>query len=423
MKIEADLLVLNAKQLLTLKGKSEKPAIREEMNELQTILDGGLAIKNGKLIAVGESSEIEQTFESPNILDAEGKVVMPGFVDAHTHLVFAGSRESEFEMRIKGASYIEILKRGGGILQTVKTTREASFETLIETGLKTLNTMLLHGTTTVEAKSGYGLSTEHEIKILEAIKKLNEKHVLDLVPTFMGAHAFPPEYLENPEGYVELLIQEMIPKVAEQHLAEFCDVFCERGVFDVSQSRKILKTAKNHGLKPKVHADEITYLGGAELAAEVGAVSAEHLICASEAGIEFLAKTGVVAVLLPAASFALMINRYAEARKMITKGVPVALGTDFNPSCWTENMQLAIAFACRNMKLSPAEAITAATINAAHAINRANHVGSLEVGKKADIIILDIPDYKFLGYRFGVNLVKYVIKNGRIVVKNGQILI
>jgi imidazolonepropionase len=322
-------------------------------------------------------------------------------------------------MRIEGASYIEILKKGGGILRTVMETRKASVETLVEMGIKTLNTMLKHGTTTVEAKSGYGLSTEHEVKILEVIKRLSKKHPMNLVPTFMGAHAFPPEYAENPESYIRLITEEMIPIVTERNLAQFCDVFCEQGVFSISQSKRILETAKGYGLKLKVHADELSCLGGAELAAEVNAVSAEHLIYTSEAGIEALARAGVVAVLLPAASFALMINRYAEARKMIAKGVPIALGTDFNPSCWTENMQLVIALACRNMRLSPAEAITSATINAAHALNRANDIGSLEVGKRADIIVLDVPDYRFLSYRFGVNLIDSVIKDGRVVVERG----
>jgi imidazolonepropionase len=389
------------------------------MKDLRIIRNGGLAIKNGRIIAVRKTSKIKQNFQSSTILDAKGKVVMPGLVDAHTHLVFAGSREIEFEMRIEGASYIEILKKGGGILRTVMETRKASVETLVEMGIKTLNTMLKHGTTTVEAKSGYGLSTEHEVKILEVIKRLSKKHPMNLVPTFMGAHAFPPEYAENPESYIRLITEEMIPIVTERNLAQFCDVFCEQGVFSISQSKRILETAKGYGLKLKVHADELSCLGGAELAAEVNAVSAEHLIYTSEAGIEALARAGVVAVLLPAASFALMINRYAEARKMIAKGVPIALGTDFNPSCWTENMQLVIALACRNMRLSPAEAITSATINAAHALNRANDIGSLEVGKRADIIVLDVPDYRFLSYRFGVNLIDSVIKDGRVVVERG----
>jgi imidazolonepropionase len=419
VKAEADLLVLNAKQLLTLQGKSRKPAVHHEMKDLRIIRNGGLAIKNGRIIAVRKTSKIKQNFQSSTILDAKGKVVMPGLVDAHTHLVFAGSREIEFEMRIEGASYIEILKKGGGILRTVMETRKASVETLVEMGIKTLNTMLKHGTTTVEAKSGYGLSTEHEVKILEVIKRLSKKHPMNLVPTFMGAHAFPPEYAENPESYIRLITEEMIPIVTERNLAQFCDVFCEQGVFSISQSKRILETAKGYGLKLKVHADELSCLGGAELAAEVNAVSAEHLIYTSEAGIEALARAGVVAVLLPAASFALMINRYAEARKMIAKGVPIALGTDFNPSCWTENMQLVIALACRNMRLSPAEAITSATINAAHALNRANDIGSLEVGKRADIIVLDVPDYRFLSYRFGVNLIDSVIKDGRVVVERG----
>ena len=421
-KENVDMLIVGANELITLGNAGYAPRTGGKMQNLGIIPNGALAIKNGKIVAIGTTPQLAGKFKSEQVVDAKGKTVMPGFVDAHTHLVFAGAREVEFEMRLKGASYLEILKKGGGILQTVRETRKATVEELVETARKTLDVMLVHGTTTVEAKSGYGLSTEHEIKILEAVKALDETHAVSLVPTFMGAHAFPQEYADNPDGYVELVTEEMIPKVAEQGLAEFCDVFCEKDVFTVSQSRRILERAKSYGLKPKVHADEMTCLGGAELAAEVEAVSAEHLIYASDRGVEALAQKGVVAVLLPAASFALMINRYADARKMIAKGVPVALGTDFNPSCWTENMQLVIALACRNMRLSPAEAITAATINAAHAVNRASEIGSLEIGKKADIIILDAPSYRFLGYRFGTNLVDSVIKNGELVVENGRIL-
>jgi imidazolonepropionase len=276
--------------------------------------------------------------------------------------------------------------------------------------------MLEHGTTTSEAKSGYGLTTKDELKILEAIKRINQLHCLDVVSTFMGAHAVPPEYKGNAQGYSNLVTEDMIPKVAERGLAEFCDVFCERGVFSLEQSRRILVGGKNHGLKSKVHADEMSMMGGAEFAADVGAVSAEHLLFSSQEGIKAMATKGVIAVLLPAAAFSLMMGRYADARLMIDLDVPVALGTDFNPSCWVENMQLVIAFACHFMKLTPAEAITAATMNAAHAIGRAGDVGSLEIGKKADIVILNVPNHKFLGYRFDVNLVDKVIKNGRLVV-------
>jgi imidazolonepropionase len=329
-------------------------------------------------------------------------------------------------MRVEGASYMEILSAGGGILKTVRETRKASVEKLADLGIKTLDTMLEHGTTSVEAKSGYGLTTKDEIKILETARRVNQLHCINVVSTFLGAHAIPPEFKDNPNGYVHLILEDMIPKIAEKELAEFCDVFCERGVFNLEQTRRILVASKNYGLKPKVHADEMSMLGGAELAADVGAVSADHLLFSSVEGMKAMAEKGVVAVLLPAAAFSLMMGRYADARLMIDSGVPVALATDFNPNCLVENMQLVIAFACHFMRLTSAEAITAATINAAHAICRANEVGSLEVGKKADAVILDAPNHKFLGYHFGVNLVDKVIKNGRVVVdreKQGEMVL
>jgi len=311
---------------------------------------------------------------------------------------------------------MEILQKGGGILKTVQDTRRASEKELIENCRETLNVMLEHGTTTVEAKSGYGLTLEDEVKCLKVIRRLNEAHPIDIAPTFLGAHAVPPEFKGQADRYVDLITGKMIPEVARRGLAEFCDVFCEKEVFDTSQSRHILLHGKKYGLTPKVHADEMTSFGAAELAAEVNAVSAEHLLFASEKGLKMMAKRGVIAVLLPAAAFTLMTTRYADARKMMSMGVPVALGTDFNPSCWVENQQFVIALACRQMRMTPAEALTAATINAAHAINRAHEVGSLEPGKKADIVILKVPSYKFLGYRFGVNLVDKVIKEGKLVV-------
>lgn len=416
VKEKVDILIVNANELITLAGGSEKPRVGKQMRELSVIRGGCVAVKDGRIIAVGKTADVKKIVRAETIINASGKTVMPGFVDPHTHLVFAGSREEEFQMRVEGASYMEILKAGGGILKTVRETRKASSDELLGFGLNTLDVMLSHGTTTVEAKSGYGLTAKDELKILGVIKRLNQLHVVDVVPTFMGAHAIPNEYRSNPEDYVKLVVEDMIPKVAERKLAEFCDVFCEKDVFTIEQSRRILEAGKAQGLKPKIHADEMSSFGGAELAAHVGAVSAEHLLYASDEGLKAMAEKGVIAVLLPAAAFSLMAGRYADARKMIEYGVPVALGTDFNPSCWIENQQLVIAFACHFMRMTPAEAITAATINAAHAIGRAHEVGSIEVGKKADIIVLNIPNHMFLGYRFGVNLVDKVIKNGRLVV-------
>jgi len=421
-KKRVDMLVSNASELVTLQGWSQKPAVSFHMKNIEIIRGGSIAVHNGKIVAVGKTSEVERDFTAEEHIDATGKVVMPGLVDPHTHLVFAGSREDEFEMRIEGASYMEILQKGGGILKTVRETRKASEEQLVENCKKTLDIMLMHGTTTVEAKSGYGLTLKDEVKCLKVIQHLNNKHPVDLVSTFLGAHAVPPEYEHNDDEYVRLVTDEMIPKVAGQKLAEFCDVFCEKGVFSVSQSRHILLNGKKHGLRPKLHADEMTSFGGAELAAEVDAISAEHLLFASDNGLKAMAEKSIIAVLLPAAAFSLMLGKYADARKMIEIGVPVALGTDFNPSCWVENQQIIIALACHQMRMTTAEAITAATINAAHAVNRAQEIGSLEPGKKADIVILNIPNHKFLGYRFGVNLVDMVIKKGKLVVEEGKLV-
>ena len=407
---------MNAEELLTLADGGLKPRTGRQMRELGIVRDGALAIREGRIVAVGKTRDVMKTFRAENIISAKGKVVLPGFVDPHTHLVFAGSREDEFQMRVEGASYMEILSSGGGILKTVRETRRARVEKLVDLGLERLDTMLAHGTTTLEAKSGYGLSTADELKILEATRRLNQLHCMDVVSTFMGANAVPPEYSGNSEEYVGLIIGEMIPKVVEKGLAEFCDVFCERGTFSLEQTKRILVRGKNHGLKPKIHADEMSMLGGAEIAADVGAVSAEHLLFSSVEGIKAMVEKGVIAVLLPAAAFSLMMGRYADARLMIDCGVPVALGTGFSADCWVENQQLVVAMACHFMRMTPAEAITAATVNAAYAVNRASEVGSLEAGKRADVIVLNAPNHRFLGYRFGVNLVDKVIKNGRLVV-------
>jgi len=421
-KQKVDLLIENASELVTLRGGTQRPLLGERMRDLGIIKGGGVTVRRGRIVSVGKTREIKRKFESEETIDASGKVVMPSFVDPHTHLVFSGSREDEFEMRIQGSTYMEILEKGGGILRTVNETRKASKEELFENCKKTLDIMLQHGTTTVEAKSGYGLTTKDEIKCLEVMKLLAQKHPIDIVSTFLGAHAIPLEYKGKADEYVNLVINEMIPAVSSRRLAEFCDVFCEKGVFSVEQSRRILLSGRKHGLLPKLHADEMTRLGGSELAAEMRAVSADHLLFASDNGLRAMAKQETVAVLLPGVSFSLMMDHYADARKIIQLNVPVALGTDYNPNCWVENQQIVIALACREMRMMSAEVIVATTINAAHAISRAQNIGTLEPDKKADIIVLDAPNRKFLGYRFGVNLVDKVIKEGRLVVDEGKVI-
>jgi len=403
---EVDLLIKNANELITLKG-SNHPRIKEEMNNLSIIKNGSIAIKDGKIVDIGKNFR----YKAKKTIDATGKTVMPGFVDPHTHIVFAGSREFELDMKLKGLSYMDILKEGGGIFYTVKKTRKATDDELLKQSKKRLDTMLSYGTTTCEAKSGYGLDTETELKILKIQKKLNEIHQVDIVSTFLGAHAIPEEYSSN--EYVDVVVNEMIPKVKD--FASFCDVFCEKGVFTTQQSKKILTAGKKHGLTPKIHADEIIDTGGATLAAELGAISADHLLMSSDAGLKQMAKKGVIGVLLPGTPFSLMMQKYAPARKMIKFGVPVALATDLNPNCWTENMQFIMQLACFNMKLTPAEAITAATFNAACAIGLNKTIGSIDKGKQADIVILNCPSYTFIPYHFGVNLVDVVIKKGCIV--------
>lgn len=418
--MKADLIIKNAKQLVTSRGASGRPKIKEEFGHIEVMENGALAAAGDKIIYVGKTGELAREVETTpetEVIDAAGKVVLPGLVDAHTHLVHGGSRENELDLKLKGVPYLEILAQGGGILSTVRATREASREELAAAGLKYADQMLAQGTTTAEAKSGYGLTVEDEIKTLEAIKEINERHSLDLVPTFMGAHAVPLEYKEHPEKYVQLVIQEMIPAVAERGLAEYCDVFCEQGVFTADQSRRILEAAREKGMKLKIHADEIVSIGGAELAAELGAVSADHLLVITDRGIQKMAETGVIADLLPATTFYLREDHYAPARKMIEAGVPVALASDFNPgSCPNNNLQLVMTIACLYLRMTPAEVINAMTINAAHSLGRAHEIGSLEVGKKADIVIFNAPTYQYLPYRFGTNLAEKVIKNGKLVV-------
>ncbi len=401
-----DIFIKNASELITMDGPN-RPRIKKEMCELSIIKNGSVAIKDGKIVETGNDLE----YGAEKTIDASGKTVMPGFIDPHTHLVFAGSREFELDMKLKGLSYMEILKKGGGIFYTVNETRRATNEELLKQSKKRLDTMIFHGTTTCEAKSGYGLDTETELKMLEIQKKLNEVHSVDIVSTFLGAHAIPKEH--SADDYVDIIISEMLPQV--KGLAMFCDVFCEKGVFTIEQSRRILEAGKKYGLIPKIHADEIVDTGGASLAAEIGAISADHLLMSSDKGINEMARKGVIGVMLPGTPFSLMQDNYAPARKMIDSGVPIALATDLNPNCWVENMQFMIQLGCFNMKMTPAEAVTAATFNAACAIGVNDTVGSLEEGKKADVIILDCPNHKSIPYHFGVNLVETVIKNGKII--------
>jgi len=390
------------------------------MGDLGIIEDGAIAVKDGCIDLVGKTEEVRGQIEAAQELDASGKVVMPGFVDPHTHLVFAGDRANEFEMRVRGATYLEIMAAGGGIMSTVRATRAASVKQLMEESRARLDRMLAHGTTTAEVKTGYGLDLENELKTLEVIRRLDAEHPMDLVPTFLGAHAVPEEYKGRADEYVDLVVEEMLPAIRSQisnHRSKvFCDVFCDEGAFTLEQSRRVLEAARALGFGLKIHADEFKPLGGTRLAVELGAISADHLVCTPDDEIELLAGSDTIAVALPGTPFGLGHHEYSPARRIIDAGGALALATDLNPgTCWCESMQLIIALACRFMKMTPAEAIVAATINSAHAIGLGHRVGSLEPGKKADILILDIPDYRHLPYRFGVNLVDRVIKGGKVV--------
>jgi len=419
-KARVDLIVRHAAELVTVAGGTAGPKRGRDLAEIGLIRDGAVAATGGVIMAVGTSAEVmdlAQIDEATVVVEAEGLVVLPGLVDPHTHLIFAGSREYELEQKIRGATYLEILAGGGGILDTVRVTRAAAKEDLAAIASGYLREMLEQGTTTAEAKSGYGLTAEDEVKMLEVIRELHREQPVDLVPTFMGAHAVPREYKDRPDAFVDLIIREMLPQVARDGLAEFCDVFCEDGVFSTGQARRILTAARELGMQLKMHADEIVSLGGAELAVELGATSADHLMAVSGEGIGRLAASDTVAVLLPATTFCLMGEHYAPARKMIEAGVAVALASDFNPgSCPVNSLPIVMGIACRQLRMSTAEVISAVTINAAHAIGRADAVGSLEVGKKADLVLFDAPNHQYLMYRFGTNLVRTVVKDGLVVI-------
>jgi imidazolonepropionase len=424
---KCDLIIFGASQLVTC-ASNGKPKRLAAMQDVGLIENGAIAISGGKIAAVGKSDKILREFESEQTIDAKGKVVSPGFVECHTHIVFAGNRLNEFELKIKGADYLEILQNGGGIISTVRQTREASLEDLVEQSRKRLDKMLALGITTAEVKTGYGLDTETELKMLSAIADLDLIHKIDLIPTFLAAHAVPPEFKENSDKYVDLICEEMLPIVTEMRQMEinskeifkakpfFVDVFCERNAFNLEQSKRVLETAKSLGFKLKAHVDEFTNLGGARMAIELGATSIDHLDAISDEEIELLANSETIGVVTPTVNFNFGSHEFADARKLIDSGCAVALSTDYNPgSAPCPSLPNAMAIACRYQKLLPSETFNAATINAAFAVGLGEKIGSIEAEKQADILIFDTKDYREIAYEFGSNLVEKVIKKGKII--------
>ncbi|BDR81981.1 imidazolonepropionase [Clostridium tetani] len=414
---KGNVIIKNASQVITCSGFEGK--FGKDMNNINVIENATVVVEDGIIKEIGSLEDILKKYNEKHfeIVDASNKAVLPGFVDSHTHFVFGGFRAEEFSWRLNGESYMDIMNKGGGIVNSVRGTREATEDELYESAKKRLDSMIHFGVTTVEGKSGYGLDYETELKQLRVMDRLQKDHSIDICKTFMGAHATPEEYKGRNEEYINFIIEDVLPKVAEEKLAEFCDVFCEEGVFSVEESRKILLKAKELGMKIKLHADEIVQLGGAELAAELGATSADHLLHASDEGIKAMADKKVISTLLPTTAFCLK-EPFARARMMIDKGGAVALGTDFNPgSGFTNSIPLMFALATIYMDMSIEEAISAMTINGAAAIGRAETIGSIDKGKKGDLVILEYPSYKFLPYNTGVNIVEMVIKDGNIVYK------
>lgn len=412
------IIIFNASQIATPIG--DKAKCGKEMNDISIIKNGSIVIENGLIRDVGPTTNIMKKYNLSkyNIIDAKDKAIVPGFIDAHTHFVFGGYREEEFFERINGTSYMEIMNNDRGIESTVKRTRNMTFNELYELGFDRLNSMLGFGITTVEGKSGYGLDFHTETKQLKVMKKLDEDHPVDVVSTFLGAHAIPQEYKGNNDEYIDFMIEKLYPYIVRNKLAEFCDVFCEDGVFSVEESKKLLLEAKKLGFKLKLHADEISAFKGAELAASIGAISADHLLNVSDEGIRDMADNRVVSVLLPATAFTLD-KPFADARKMIDGGCAVALGSDYNPgSCFSNSIPLIISLACIKMRMTPEEILTALTINGAAALDREASIGSIEIGKKADILILKYPSYKYLMYNTGINIVDTVVKNGEVKLTN-----
>jgi imidazolonepropionase len=410
------LAVLHASQLVTLAGP-QRARVGGELADLSIIRDGGMLIDEGRIVAIGASAEVEkQNSEDLEIVDATGKTVLPGFVDAHTHPVFGGNRVDEFEQRATGATYEEIAASGGGIRSTVRKTRAATESELLQQALKHAQWFLQNGTTTVEAKSGYGLSLADELKLLRVIRRLNAESPIEFIPTFLGAHAVPDEFRNAREQYVALIIHEMLPAVAEGQFAEHCDIFCERGYFEIADAEKILGAAREHGLRLRMHVDQLTDSGGAFLAARLRAETADHLEQTNSAGIAAMAEGNVQPVLLPGSVYSLGKERYPRAREMIDAGLALVLATDFNPgSSPTPSMPMVFSLACTQMKMSPAESLTAATINAAYSLNRGDKIGSLEEGKRANFSIFDCVDYREIAYYFGASLADSVYIGGKRV--------
>lgn len=419
-----DLLILDIGQLVTCAGP-DGPKRGAALGDVGIVRDAAVAVAGGRIVAVGRSDKIARTHRAAKTLDAGGRAVVPGFVDCHTHVVFGGDRVNEFEMRIAGASYMEIMAAGGGILSTMRHTRDATLDTLVASAAARLDTMLALGTTTVEVKTGYGLDTAGELKMLRAIEALDRAHPCRLVPTFLGAHTVPPEYEGDADGYVDLVVDEMIPAVSnwyeESHFAAagvplFIDVFCEDHAFDVAQTRRVLEAGLAAGMKAKIHVDQFNSLGGLATALELGVTSADHLEVTSGDDIARVAAAETVAVLMPAVNFNLGLTTYADGRALVDAGAAVALATDMNPGsapCYA--MPLVMAIACRYLRLSPAEALNAATLNAAHAIGQGEVVGSIEAGKRADLLILESNDYRHLPYLLGGNPVRTIVARGTVI--------
>jgi imidazolonepropionase len=419
--MHVDLLITHASQLLTIPAHDHGPQRGDRLGDLAIVEDGALAVLRGSIVDRGPTVDLAAKYQADQTTDAGGRVVMPGFVDPHTHVIFAGDRANEFERRIAGATYMEIMNAGGGIMSTVRATRAANVDELVAQTRARLDRMLQHGTTTAEAKTGYGLETQTELRMLTAIERLDAEHPIDLVPTFLGAHAIPAEYKGREDDYTDLVVNEMLPAVAGQQPTAngqplFVDVFCEDGAFTLEQSRRILTRAKELGFALKIHVDEFEPLGGTRLGVELGATSVDHVVTTPQAEIELLGRSSTIAVSLPGTPFGLAQRDYTPAKAILAAGGALALATDLNPgTTWNESMQLIIALACRYLKLTQAQALAAATINAACAIGRGGSIGSLELGKQADVLIMDVNDYRSIGYRYGSNLVRTVIKRGQIV--------
>jgi imidazolonepropionase len=419
IKENSNLILHNIGQLLTLAGGPQRG---NRLGDLGLINNGAVAIDNGVVVDVGGSADLLGKYPDFSRLDVNGQVVMPGFIDPHTHLVWAGDRAEEFDLRLQGKTYMEILNAGGGILSTVRATRAASKDELLNQTRKRAESAFYHGTTTMEVKTGYGLTFESELKQMQVILQLDLEGPLELIPTFLAAHAVPPEYKGKSDEYVDLVADDMLPALYKwwgEHFPAraypFVDVFCERGAFDLAQSRRILESAKKMGFPLKIHVDEFESLGGASLAVKLGAVSADHLVKTPAEDIKRLGTSDTVAVSLPGTPFGLNEKEYTPAKELIAAGAILALATDINPgTSWCESMQFILALACRKMGLTPAQAIAAGTINAAAALGQGHRIGSIEIGKQADLLILDVDDYRHLGYRFGINLVSKVIKRGSL---------